>query len=671
MKPADILLNIALLFPLGLWAQGGDDCAGLLAAGKKHYLPNPDSAILFFGEALSCYQSTQDGRGMALSYQALSSISFWIYEYEKSLIYADSGFAVCDSVNCPPSTLAMIGLTKGDSYYELEQYSQALSQFDEAIVAANSADVPPKFLIQIYSLAGMAAHKLRHYYQAVEYFTEGIQASLINDLDHKRQMDCLVGIMDVYETVGEYDRCLEIFYHDYLPNVQEESGEFNEDVLVMVASAYEAQHMPDSASYYHQRFAKEVIQSSDREYSGFGHFYLGNLLHQSHPDSAKYHLSLAIEIGQGFHYGNWWVNESITLLGTIAYQQGDFELAKQLLWENHVKLAPYLKEDIEQKQWLKTAASHFKLGYKYYQTTALVDSALWYLEQAHYWDKAKEKNHEEEEYFKQQAMDQFLEASAQARRARMASQRYQGKVLWLGSLASILILAALILILRFRQLRVGKEQEISLLYAELRVLRLQFNPHFLFNALASIQQFVLKADTKRANHFLLRFAKLMRLMLNASDKLIIPLKEELDTLKNYLEIEQLRMSERFVYRFNIEDNLPLDEIQVPSMFLQIFAENALWHGISPKPEGGELVVSAHMRDRGVQISILDDGIGREAAAKRKTGNLHKSKGMKMVKDKISLFNQERQYPMSLAVHDCKDETGKATGTLVEIWIPFK
>ena len=215
-----------------------------------------------------------------------------------------------------------------------------------------------------------------------------------------------------------------------------------------------------------------------------------------------------------------------------------------------------------------------------------------------------------------------------------------------------------------------KYYDIELLNAELKAVRSQFNPHFIFNALASIQQFILSNDKLKANQYLTRFSRLIRITLQNSDELVISLAQEYEGLKYYLEIEQMRLTNKFLFRFEHDPEVDLEQIQVPSMLLQIFAENAIWHGLAPKEGGGQLTIRTLKRGTCVVIELEDDGIGRKASAARKVGKQHESKGMKMTEDKLNLFNLNRAHPLTLQMIDLEDEAGNAQGTRVEVVVPL-
>ncbi|HAP58157.1 MAG TPA: hypothetical protein DCR93_01125 [Cytophagales bacterium] len=205
--------------------------------------------------------------------------------------------------------------------------------------------------------------------------------------------------------------------------------------------------------------------------------------------------------------------------------------------------------------------------------------------------------------------------------------------------------------------------------AKLTALRAQLNPHFIYNSLASIQNYILNHDRKDANDFLTRFSRLIRNILDQSDKPITTVAEEFEALRDYLEIEKLRMGDNFDYELFIHPDLDAHEAYMPSMLIQIFAENALWHGLSPKEGHRQLRILAEPANDGLIIIVEDNGIGREAAYQQKTGSPYQSKGTKMVDYKIDLFNQQRAQPVTLSTLDLTDAQGQPEGTRVEMMIP--
>jgi ligand-binding sensor domain-containing protein len=218
---------------------------------------------------------------------------------------------------------------------------------------------------------------------------------------------------------------------------------------------------------------------------------------------------------------------------------------------------------------------------------------------------------------------------------------------------------------RQRQLTIEKE----MLMLEQKALRLQMNPHFIFNALNSIQALVSSSDSKTARLYLAKFSKLMRQILDNSRKATIPLENEIAALENYLAIEQFCHNHRFEYEIIIDDNVDSEVIELPPILIQPFVENAIIHGVSQNECLGKISVIFSLKGQYLKCEIKDNGIGRSAAAKQKSqrDQQHKSTALLITQERLDLLNKSADQP-SIEIIDLKDENGKPTGTLVQILI---
>jgi ligand-binding sensor domain-containing protein/two-component sensor histidine kinase len=205
--------------------------------------------------------------------------------------------------------------------------------------------------------------------------------------------------------------------------------------------------------------------------------------------------------------------------------------------------------------------------------------------------------------------------------------------------------------------------------SELKSLRAQMNPHFLFNALNSIQGVLLKNNIETTQDYLGRFSKLMRLILDHSDKTAVTIREELESITNYLEIEQLRAGHEFQYKIEIEPELDIEKAEIPAMILQPFIENAIWHGFGHRKDGSELlVIRFGSIEDDLLVTITDNGIGRKKATALRKRN-HKSKGIQLVRERIDILNSYADHKIELKIDDLEDEQGNHPGTRVSIRIP--
>lgn len=208
--------------------------------------------------------------------------------------------------------------------------------------------------------------------------------------------------------------------------------------------------------------------------------------------------------------------------------------------------------------------------------------------------------------------------------------------------------------------------------SQLSALQAQMNPHFIFNAINSIQNYILDRDEKQAYDYLSMFSKLIRRVLNNSRQGKITLADELATLSLYVEIEKLRFENTFDYIVTIDKDINPDEIFIPSMIIQPYIENAIWHGlINLKGERkGVLTLSIVSADTSfLSITIDDNGIGRKKALQYRKHNVHPPEGMEITKKRIELTNlSQNDIHNDIKITDKYDTNGTAAGTTVELRI---
>jgi len=222
--------------------------------------------------------------------------------------------------------------------------------------------------------------------------------------------------------------------------------------------------------------------------------------------------------------------------------------------------------------------------------------------------------------------------------------------------------------------RLKAEFDNKIAQIEMDALRAQMNPHFLFNCLNSIKNYALTKGPYETADYLTKFSHLIRLILQNSKSSTVMLKDELEALKLYVEIEDLRFAEQFDYSFNLDDDLDVLSAHIPPMILQPYVENAIWHGLMHKTDGkGKLDITIKNMGKHLQCTIEDNGIGREKAMeikKRKEGLRKKSLGMKITKNRIDLTNQLYNIDTKVNIVDLKNTAGEGIGTRIVIEIPL-
>lgn len=223
---------------------------------------------------------------------------------------------------------------------------------------------------------------------------------------------------------------------------------------------------------------------------------------------------------------------------------------------------------------------------------------------------------------------------------------------------------------RMEQLQAEFDQRLA--ETEMAALRSQMNPHFIFNCLNSVKLYTLQNDTDRAADYLTKFARLIRLVLENSRADRVTLANELEALQLYMELEAMRFKQKVQFSISVSPDIDTQFMTIPPLLIQPYVENAIWHGLMHKPEGGTLRISVqHPTDELLQITITDDGVGRARAAelKSKSANQSKSFGMKMTSERLSLINRHFDTHTRVNIRDLIGPNGQPAGTEVVLDIP--
>lgn len=216
------------------------------------------------------------------------------------------------------------------------------------------------------------------------------------------------------------------------------------------------------------------------------------------------------------------------------------------------------------------------------------------------------------------------------------------------------------------------ESERKATESEIKLLRSQLNPHFLFNVMNSINRYILSSEPVKASEYLGQFARLIRKILDNSRSISISLADELGMLRHYIELESYRFEQKITWQIEIDPDLDEDDITVPSMFLQPFVENAILHGLAPKG-GGQIDIVISRSGNNLEIVVQDNGVGRTFSPFPKDIKLprHTSVGMQLISDRLRAFAHLENGVANVEITDLKDAFEQPAGTRVHISIPFK
>lgn len=248
------------------------------------------------------------------------------------------------------------------------------------------------------------------------------------------------------------------------------------------------------------------------------------------------------------------------------------------------------------------------------------------------------------------------------------------KNIWLiafGALLILILVSAYFLYKNFKQKSIIANQKSNLLKQKLLVS--QMNPHFIFNSLNAIQNYIFKQDSFKAGTYLTQFSELIRMILDYSRKDFISIDDELKFLNNYLELQKLRFENKLEYTIDVASNIETEFVLIPPMLAQPFIENAIEHGIFHKETNGKIEIRLFFENGKLIYEIEDNGIGIEEAMKLKSKlkSSYESLATVITKERINSMNQEQKHLFAIDIIDKKNLQAESTGVKVKLVIPFK
>jgi len=491
---------------------------------------------------------------------------------------------------------------------------------------------------------GIQFENRRKFGEAIEAYRK---AQIIFDsLDNKtHQVDVRVNLANAYVATQRYDTA-RLYYEQALRLDQELGNEWGVATdLCSIGIMFNQLQQPDSAMVYHRRAL---------------------LMRQRIPQKNELAISL-------YHVG-------YTHLLLKQYDRARQYLKQALSLAQEVKAKPLVRDAYEKLAALYAQKKDFSRAYVYSQWfTTLKDSIL--NEESSRQLSELQIKYETSEKDKRITL---LAKETEIQRQEVQRQATVKKALLFG-LALMTILTFLLIYifrqrLRHQQQLTAKNEEIQeakfkqqLSELEMKALRAQINPHFLFNCLNSINRMVLDRDTESASRYITKFARFIRLILENSENTSVSLQNELMMLESYIQLENLRLKGRIRYEIRVDEAIDQENTFLPSMVLQPFVENAIWHGLMHKPgeEPGFIRIGIEEQEDQLTCVIEDNGVGREKAFtfKEKTIVGSKSMGLQLTEERLRLLNKGRLERL-IHITDLKDSLNQALGTRVDIHIPL-
>ncbi|TLP75876.1 tetratricopeptide repeat protein [Maribacter sp. ACAM166] len=557
----------------------------------------------------------------------------------------------------------------GRIYRNISLYPRALTLFKEALkisIEANSIE----FRVYSLNMISVTHRRTDAIKSALDYSQEALElAETVSEpsVGLKRSINVsLNSIGNIYQMLEQYDLAIEKFEQSMILEKELDNKlglAINHQNL---GECYEAQGQLEPAL---QNFRKslvynEIIDSEKGKiicnYS-IAHVYV----HIGRINEAitlfQTNLKKAIALGDKKIITTIYIN-----LGWAFIRFGDYESA-ELNLEKGLVLAKSYDIDSEiaeankflSELWIKR--DDYEKGMRYFKESKKYEESITNSLNLRYVNDMILR------YESQIRANQFERLAEENESVRLKLRKNRTMLIIIGI---FLVLLIGILYILYRQSQLNAEKK--LLTLEQSMLRSQMNPHFLFNSLNSIKLYIINNEKKNAVHYLNKFSKLVRKILEASSQKEISLAEELETVELYMNIENIRFSNEIKFNIYIKDDINTQNIKIPSLILQPFLENALWHGLSSKAGAKHIDLEIKKGKNGfIEIMIIDNGVGRDAAEKIKNGKVlkRKSVGIDITKERLANFSRDYENYFQVEIIDKYDEENNPTGTQIIIYIP--
>ncbi|MEO2051272.1 MAG: tetratricopeptide repeat protein [Allomuricauda sp.] len=557
----------------------------------------------------------------------------------------------------------------GTVYRNTSQYQKAVDLHQDALAAAEKANNTELRVLSL-NMLGVVYRRTDAIKTALDYNQRALELaeSVDNPSVHiKRSINvALNGIGNLYQTLEQYDQAIVQF--ERALKLEEELG--NKLGLAInhqnIGNCLEEKGDLESAL---ENYRKSLAYNEEIG-SEYGTIICKNSLAQIYlkqdmPYAALVLLEPLLEASQ--RIGDFFITASIFInTGWAHTKLGNFDQAHDFITKGlemaiNRNMPSSILYGYQKLSELEYDRGDFKKAYEYYKKAdehaAQISSAT----------NLRYMNDIIERYETDKKNNQIAVLAKQNEIVRLRLKKNETTLL---VSALIVGLISSILYILYRQYQSKNEKRVLTL--EQKMLRSQMNPHFLFNSLNSIKLYIINNEQKNAVHYLNKFSKLVRKILEASSQREISLAEELETVELYMNIENIRFSNEIDFRVEVDEDINVDNVKIPSLTLQPFLENSLWHGLSPKEGEKKIHIHVKRKDKGhVSIEILDNGVGRTMAEANKENRVlkRKSVGIHITKERLANFAKDYQNNFDVDIVDLYDDDGKPNGTKVVLDIP--
>lgn len=518
------------------------------------------------------------------------------------------------------------------------------------------------------SLLGMIYKRKNDYPKALSYLLKG--AKINEECNNKVGMGSVYNtIAGLYNEQADYVKALE--YYNKNLKILRETGSEAKILYTYINMGHVYSNMADysKALDYYFRAAKKLEQSND----GFGIWsaYMGiGLVYESqsnYPKALEFDIkALRAERKVNDKKGLY---ECYLSLSSVYIKLSDFKLAEQYA-DSALQSAKAISSIEDESKSYKNFSEIFaKTGrfeeayVNYVHFKQLADSVF-------NKDKSKEIGRlEAKSEFEKQEVEQRAEQEKKDLQTQLLLQRKNYWIYSLSAASVLLLLTVGFIYLFYHQSKLRNEQKS--LQMEQKLLRSQMNPHFIFNCLGVIRSLIQKNENTKAEMYLTKFSKLVRSILEHSRTDAVSLEAEIETLRNYLEMQRLMFNQGFDYNIHVDENLDKENILIPSMLAQPFIENSLKHGLAHKSEKGLITVNFKKQGSSLLFEAIDSGVGFEKSEELKQQiKEHSSLATTITNERLALLNKRKSRQVTVEVKKILNEKNVLEGTMVSFSIPF-
>lgn len=599
------------------------------------------SALMYYNKSLDIRRQLHDSLRMAKILHNTGIVYFNLADYPKSLDFHLQSLEIFQHFQYNPgiagalNSIGVVYLSLTDYPKALEYYFRALRLFEQQGDKQNTANA--------FTNIGLVYNHSADYTWALEYHSRAL--AIFDQLGDRQGMRRVLGNMgNTYADAGNPGKALECYWRSL--NIADS----------MDSKAGIASNLANMGAVYNESGnytkALECLQKALKGYTALGDksnlaatlIQIGKACREA-PDSLL--TRLGVQPVSRYNEASSRFHQALQ----AARATGALDLQDQA-WEE------LSRTYVLQKDYNKALEA-------YKQHIGLRDSVMN--------GKKRQEITKKEMQFEFDKKEAIMKAEEEKRQgiaaADLRRQRTVKNMVTAG--AVIVLLATMTILIFYKRRRDAEDQKMEAEFkaqvadTEMKALRLQMNPHFIFNSLNSISDYISKHDLQTADYYLTRFAKLMRLTLEHSEQKEVRLSDDLKALELYMQLESLRLNNKFTYEIKVDESIDPDNTLVPPLMLQPFVENSIWHGLSKKTGPGKILIEIRQEEKMLNCIVEDDGIGKVGPAPGEIATEKKSFGVRITKARIDILNKVKKSNAGVELSE------RTEGIRVEVKLPIE